>query len=331
MGLLDEAREKANCYISPKDFLCFMSYKLGEPIQEIVSFLLYNNFDELVNEYYIDRHYRIYSCNDIDRKYKTSTLFHEIAKDGFLDYMMFCNSFYDDCLEDDDADLDFYEPIEIDFYYSLEELQKIGFLKKLNLPLEKGRTLDYSVTGDDMVTAKEPKDGIRTFKLIDTNVVSEAERAKQEQSIIDEYGENSQAHNFHKLITMASRGDLPQQKTGFKSDKQIINELQEQVAQLTTYHNKAQEKVAELENRLAQAKTEIVDKSANDEPTHHKSVGSMQALVTTLIKMAEYDKEHLADPYGELNKLIQAKAEALGLSVKKDFIAKWLKKADEVL
>ena len=45
MGLLDEAREKANCYISPKDFLCFMSYKLGEPIQEIVSFLLYNNFD----------------------------------------------------------------------------------------------------------------------------------------------------------------------------------------------------------------------------------------------------------------------------------------------
>ena len=70
---------------------------------------------------------------------------------------------------------------------------------------------------------------------------------------------------------------------------------------------------------------------ADDEPTHHKSVGSMQALVTTLIKMAEYDKEDLADPYGELNKIIQAKAEGLGLSVKKDFIAKWLKKANEVL
>ncbi|WP_350657438.1 hypothetical protein [Psychrobacter sp. S1-30-MNA-CIBAN-0213] len=70
---------------------------------------------------------------------------------------------------------------------------------------------------------------------------------------------------------------------------------------------------------------------ADDEPTHHKSVGSMQALVTTLIKMAEYDKADLTDPYGELNKLIQAKAETLGLSVKKDFIAKWLKKANEVL
>lgn len=69
----------------------------------------------------------------------------------------------------------------------------------------------------------------------------------------------------------------------------------------------------------------------SDEPTHHKSVGSMQALLTTLIKMAEYDKADLADPYGELNKIIQAKAEILGLSVKKDFIAKWLKKANDVL
>lgn len=78
-------------------------------------------------------------------------------------------------------------------------------------------------------------------------------------------------------------------------------------------------------------KTREIKQSTDDEPTHHKSVASMQALVTTLIKMAEYDKADLADPYGELNKLIQAKAEVLGLSVKKDFIAKWLKKADEVL
>ncbi|MDN3452235.1 MULTISPECIES: hypothetical protein [unclassified Psychrobacter] len=90
-------------------------------------------------------------------------------------------------------------------------------------------------------------------------------------------------------------------------------------------------KIEHLKIQLAQAEVELEDNSVDDEPTHHKSVGSMQALVTTLIKMAEYDKEHLADPYGELNKLIQAKAEGLGLSVKKDFIAKWLKKADDVL
>ena len=105
-----------------------------------------------------------------------------------------------------------------------------------------------------------------------------------------------------------------------KTDKQIIDELQAQIIKLNS----------EKENLTLQSEQRI-STSLDDEPIHHKSVGSMQVLVTTLIKMAEYDKEHLADPYGELNKLIQAKAEVLGLSVKKDFIAKWLKKADEVL
>ena len=105
-----------------------------------------------------------------------------------------------------------------------------------------------------------------------------------------------------------------------KTDKQIIDELQ---AQIIKPNSEKGGFTLQSEQRIST----LID----DEPTHHKSVGSMQALVTTLIKMAEYDKEHLADPYGELNKLIQAKAEGLGLSVKKDFIAKWLKKADEVL
>lgn len=105
-----------------------------------------------------------------------------------------------------------------------------------------------------------------------------------------------------------------------KTDKQIIDEFREQVVQLITENEKLRSQPEQQINKLT-----------DDEPTHHKSVGSMQALLTTLIKMAEYDKADLADPYGELNKIIQAKAEVLGLSVKKDFIAKWLKKADDVL
>lgn len=102
-----------------------------------------------------------------------------------------------------------------------------------------------------------------------------------------------------------------------KSDKELVVDLKDQLRKVSI----------ELAAVHAGKEQVIID----DEPTHHKSVGSMQALVTTLIKMAEYDKEDLADPFGELNKLIQAKAEVLGLSVKKDFIAKWLKKADNVL
>ena len=123
-----------------------------------------------------------------------------------------------------------------------------------------------------------------------------------------------------------------------KTDKQIIDEFREQVAKLNSEKEQLKLQLgqqiiklnSEKENLTLQSE-QRVSTPIDDEPTHHKSVGSMQALVTTLIKMAEYDKVDLADPYGELNKLIQAKAEGLELSVKKDFIAKWLKKADEVL
>lgn len=322
MGLLDEAKEKANCYISPKDFLCFMSYKLGEPIQEIVSFLLYNNFDELVKEYYIDRHYRIYSCNDIDCKYKTSTLFHEIAKDGFLDYMMFCNSFYDDCLEDDDADLDFYDPIEIDFYYSLEELQKIGFLKKLNLPLEKGRTLDYSVTGDDMVTAKEPKDGIRSFKLIDNNVISAAERAKQEQSIIDEYGSGSQAHSIYKTLEMAAKGEpkiIVQSK--LETSNQLINDLKEQIVQLISDNDN-------LNKRLES----LADTPADDlNKVPHQSYRTVDRVMYAMAQLANVDN---SKPFSQnkpsLNASITTILQNDGVPLESEAVGKWLSRINDI-
>lgn len=138
----------------------------------------------------------------------------------------------------------------------------------------------------------------------------------------------------HNELVQLSKRDIYFETTDIQSliDSLPKSKKQIDIEQQLIY---AQSKIGGLESELKKAK--LADKSHNDnkptddEPTHHKSVGSMQALVTTLIKMAEYDKADLADPYGELNKLIQAKAEVLGLSVKKDFIAKWLKKADDVL
>ena len=71
--------------------------------------------------------------------------------------------------------------------------------------------------------------------------------------------------------------------------------------------------------------------TADDEPKHHKTVTSMATLIATLIKLASYDKKDLKNPHGNINKEIIAKTEGLGLTLGKDFIAKWLKKADEVL
>ena len=88
--------------------------------------------------------------------------------------------------------------------------------------------------------------------------------------------------------------------------------------------NNVRQAIKQLE-KSSQQQTE------HDEPTHHKTVGSMTALIATLLKMAEYNKEDLKEPYGDLNAIIQGKADGLGLSIGKDFIAKWIKKADEIL
>lgn len=96
-------------------------------------------------------------------------------------------------------------------------------------------------------------------------------------------------------------------------------------------------KFADIEKKLIEANIKI-EKLTNseqmyydDEPKHPKSLGVMQVLIATLIKMAEYDKKDLEEPYGPLNNLIQDKASVLGLSVKKAFIANWLTKANEIL
>ena len=327
MGLLDAAKEEANNYVSPKDFLCFLAYRLGEPIKDVVSFLLYNKFDELACEYYIDNHYRIYTYDDVDCEYKTSKLFKEISKDGYFDYIVFCYEFYDDSLDNDEEYLDFYEPMEIDFFYSIKELQSMNFIKELNLPLEESSALDYSVDDNDMVTLRERKDGIRIFSLIKSSGKSDAERAEEEQELIDTYGENSQAHNIYRVIDMASRGELPQQKKEIKSDKQVINELQEQVAQLTAYHNKAQDKIADLENQLAQAKAELADNPADEVELNPKTQTAVTRLLNVLFHKAQLD---ITAHKGTTNKNIVSSSISLNAKITEKPVSHWIKQVQQL-
>ena len=118
--------------------------------------------------------------------------------------------------------------------------------------------------------------------------------------------------------------------------KQQLQVLQNNLAKndgmtLATKLEASQDKISDLQNQLAQAKYPLTDNSVDDEPPHHKTINSMATLIATLLKLASYDKQDLESPYGNINKEIIAKAEGLGLTLGKDFIAKWLSKADDVL
>ena len=110
-----------------------------------------------------------------------------------------------------------------------------------------------------------------------------------------------------------------------------LDKLFNQTEADTEVIEKLREKIEDLQNQLVQAKAELANTSVDDEPTHHKTINSMATLVATLLKLASYDKQDLENPHGNINKEIIAKAEGLGLTLGKDFIAKWLKKADDVL
>ena len=91
-----------------------------------------------------------------------------------------------------------------------------------------------------------------------------------------------------------------------KTDKQIIDEFREKVAQLTTENKK-----------LKSQPEQQINTPIDDEPIHHKTVNSMATLIATLLKLASYDKEDLENPHGNINKEIIAKAEGLGLTLGK--------------
>lgn len=321
MGLLDLAKEKTSNYVSPKDFLCFLACRLEEPITNVVSFLLYNEFDKLACEYYIDSHYRIYTYDDVDCEYKTSKLFKEISKDGYHDYIGFCYKFYDDNLDNDDEELDFYEPMEIDFFYSLEELQSMSFIKELNLPLEESSTLGYSIDGNDIVTITEPRDSFKIFSYINTNVKSDAERAKEEQEVIDKHGENSQGHNFYRLIEAGLNRKLPHQQKPFKSDKEIISEYEE--------------KIAELESELAQVKAQLreqTDKPADDlKDVPHQSYRTVDRVMYAMAKLAKRDN---TEPYSQNNPSLNAAITTIlqndGLTLEYQAVGKWLSRINDI-
>lgn len=110
------------------------------------------------------------------------------------------------------------------------------------------------------------------------------------------------------------------------------NDLLFDLEQLESIAPAGDTQTSQRKNALAHSATDTTAHTpADDEPTHHKSIGSMTALIATLLKMAEYDKADLEQPTGEINKIIVAKAQTLGLKVEKDFIAKWLKNAYEAL
>ena len=89
MGLMDKPkRDFEESYIHIDDFILYLAFKLKEPVETVISWLLYNGFDKDITSYEVDKHYRVcrgVQTDGIDKN--IDELFKQISVGGYFEYM----------------------------------------------------------------------------------------------------------------------------------------------------------------------------------------------------------------------------------------------------
>ncbi|PKH81357.1 hypothetical protein CXF60_05695 [Psychrobacter sp. 4Bb] len=213
-------------------------------------------------------------------------------------------------------------------YFDPIQLNELDFISKLDFDFTDKKRIadlamhDYTIEG--RLIDKKLSNLALQFGLVD-------KKLKPIQLPIDEV-KNLVTHFNHQFVIKNNNLELVNQdifmaagsNLTFINSEPKINDRPQRIVELDR-------ELAQIKDQPIKFKAKILNHSVDDEPIHHKTINSMATLVATLLKLASYDKQDLENPHGNINKEIIAKAEGLGLTLGKDFIAKWLKKADEVL
>lgn len=166
-------------YISIEYFILYLAFKLEEPIETVVSWLLYNSFDKCVNSYDIDKHYRVYiSKNKNGVDLNIDKLFEQISIDGYFSYAIYLSDYeYQEVQKKIENSLyDTYEVVSHNFYLKLEDLREIKFLANLNF--SDAKKYHYYIYQCDSVTAKLHLDNDAVATKTRSFIYSDLDRSK---------------------------------------------------------------------------------------------------------------------------------------------------------
>ncbi|MDN5652755.1 MAG: hypothetical protein L0G51_09065 [Lactococcus lactis] len=183
MGLMDKPkRDFEESYIHIDDFILYLAFKLKEPVETVISWLLYNGFDKDINSYEADKHYRVCKGVQIDGFDKNiDELFKQISIDGYFIYMEYLDSFDLHYEVKDAPSYEEYQDVNNKFYLKLNDLEKIEYIQSFNLSFSEARLYNYTVYICDSVTANlvdmNNDMSVRVFKRIEASL-SEYEKTK---------------------------------------------------------------------------------------------------------------------------------------------------------
>ncbi|WP_298906513.1 hypothetical protein [uncultured Psychrobacter sp.] len=183
MGLMDKPKSDfEESYVDIDDFVLYLSFKLKEPVETVISWLLYNGFDKDINSYETDKHYRVCKGVQIDGIDKNiDELFKQISIDGYFIYMEYLDSFNLYYEVKDAPSYEEYQDVNNNFYLKLNDLEKLEYIKPFNLSFSEARLYNYTIYICDSVTANlvdmNTDMPVRVFKRLETTL-SEYEKIK---------------------------------------------------------------------------------------------------------------------------------------------------------
>ena len=318
MGLLSKQKAERKKYIYPTDFINLIAFTTNEVVEDVVSYLINNDFEQKANSYHIDGHLRI-TQNDHNNKFGF-----DLNTRNFLDecYVSSCFTKY----------ISYNAMLKIDsnFYYLIEEIQSIDCIKELNLNFSSidevrkavnvwNKEIDNPIYRNDKGSFDQPN--YCQSKLIKQNAFSVIEAACLLAGTSKEYIEQYTGHprfielysdyiSYKLMIELAIENDelyflngtidtAILQKYLFNAGyiikgfndwltiepaKPLIDNKSSE--QLGASHNELKEakaKITDLENQLAQAKADLADKPAiinNDKnPYTTPAIDAMNAVI----------------------------------------------------
>lgn len=134
MGLLDKQNAEKLKYINAIKFMNLIAFTTKESIENIVSYLVNEDFEKKVSSYHIDRHARISQNNH------TQGFGFDVNTRKFLDNC-YSYSFFDNYIYYGDVN-----KVEGDFYYLIDELKSVDFITSLAINFDLLKDVERAVT-----------------------------------------------------------------------------------------------------------------------------------------------------------------------------------------
>lgn len=303
MGLMDKPKQDfEQDYISIKNFILYLAFTQKEPVETVVSWLLYNGFDQDITSYNVDKHYRTYECKKKKGKDKNIVdFFSQISIDTYHAYHEFENNI------DHESYSHSYKLVDDYFFLAFEDLDKLDYLKNFDIDIREATKYSYTIYNCDNVTVKTKlKHPLVRTGLTWINFSLEERNSKQASNTAKGHDDNALAISLDYItrqIEWAASGESNPSEDHEK-DEQLISENQ-----ITNSRNQDSKLIAVLALLLARKSSAYT--IGDNKPNATQISNAIYQFAIDDLQIADEDTNGLKANIAKISKSIQEHTDIL--------------------